>query len=342
MHQVVEGGVPGVLDHRGRVLDLLRRRAVADHGKDPVERGLGHLVELAVERGGVRLDGEGPQHLTGVPAEGSAELDGDRVPALHRTEGRVLGRVGAPRGGHRGDAEVVDVRGPAVGDVGALHEVPELPLGQAAAQPAGECGDPGVRQRRTDPQPRHLLRAFDLTESDVVGVQGHQLGAARFQRASEAVPVRAEQAEGSAPVRPPVELCEHGRRGRGSDPPHVGVGRELPRLRHVVVEADVERVDVLGVHHCVRLTGDRPPGDPLDGRAAAVLAAHQHALDPPGGGRLEKGRASPPHLGLAEPREPVDEQARRDQRRTGVLRHATTLQTIATVMSSTMARRRSR
>ena len=220
---------PGVLDHAGGFLDLLGRGAVAQHRDDRVERCLGHVVQLAVERRRVGLDRERAQHLPRVAAEGRAELDDHRVAGSDPPSGRVLGRVGPARVAHRRDAEVVDVRRAAVRHVRPLDQVGELPLGEPAAQPRPQRLDGGVGQRGTDPQPLQLLGRLVLPQPGVVGAEVDELDTRRRQRACGAGRQRADDAERAAPCprrsssarrcRPPTARpTRRRRRGRASGP----------------------------------------------------------------------------------------------------------------------------
>ena len=82
MQQVIDCGEARILDHV-RGFDHLRgQRAVAQHGGDRVERRIGGLMQVAIER--CRLpQRERAQHLAWIVPEGRGNLGEDDVPRLH-------------------------------------------------------------------------------------------------------------------------------------------------------------------------------------------------------------------------------------------------------------------
>ena len=84
-----------------------------------------------------------------------------------------------------------------------------------------------------------------------------------------------------------------------ADPADVGLGGHPLRVRHVVVEPDVEHVALAGRDHHDRLARHRPAREPADRRAGTVRPVREHVVDL---GHLFLQRlVAPAHLGVVEP-----------------------------------------
>ena len=79
-------------------------------------------MEVGVERGRVGFDGEAPQNLAGVAPEGGADLTKEDVARLESARRLELRWHAHVRVGHGGGGEVVDMVGPALGEIGRLHD----------------------------------------------------------------------------------------------------------------------------------------------------------------------------------------------------------------------------
>ena len=313
MQQVVDRGETGVLDDRRSLLHLLRGGPVAQHPEHGVQSSLGHVVELLVEGGRVGLDGEGPQHLTGVAPERCAQLHRHRVAGRHEPPRGVLRRVRPARLGHRRHPEVVDVGRPAEGHVGALHEVCELPLAQSAPQTGRKRAQARVGERRTHAEPLDLLGGLDLPQRGVVGVEVDHLDAGLHECVAQTGAVRPDQPDRACTVPTPVQLGEHAPDQGGSHPLDLCVAGQLPGLRNVVEEAHEQGVGRVAVDDRAGLAGHRPPGDPGHGGAVAVGAQQQDALDAALGRDREQRLPPANHLGVAETGMAVVQQVPRHQ-----------------------------
>ncbi len=131
MQQIVDDREAGVLDHARGVDRLLRHGAVLEDGDDRVVCGVGHRMQIAVERRRLCVDREAAQHLAGMLPECGADLGGDNVAARDAARADKLRRHAEARRRHRRDAEIVSDIDAAEPDVGPLDEVGELALAQA-------------------------------------------------------------------------------------------------------------------------------------------------------------------------------------------------------------------
>ena len=94
-----------------------------------------------------------------------------------------------------------------------------------------------------------------------------------------------------------LQFCDRLADRRLSAPRDLGIGREPPRERHVIVILHEQRIALARRQHADRFRRHRPAGEPLHRRAEAVGAAeHQMFASRLAEQRLD-GAAPPRHLG---------------------------------------------
>ena len=171
VQQIVDDREAGVLDHARGVDRLLRHGAVLEDGDNRVVGGVGHRMQIAVERRRLGVDREAAQHLAGMLPECGADLGGDNVAARDAARADKLRRHGEARRRHRRDAEIVNDIDAAEPDVGPLDEIGELALAQARPQAVAQRHHAAIRQGGADPHPIELFGRLDLAQPSIAAVE---------------------------------------------------------------------------------------------------------------------------------------------------------------------------
>ena len=275
MHQVVAHREAALLDDAGGVDDLLHRRAVSHRGGHRVERRLGGRVQVAVKRRRVRLHREAAQHLPGVIPPHSGQLAEHHVAALHFARRMELRRHEELRLRHRGDADEMDEGGSALAHIGALDQVAELALGHPGLRAVQKTFETGVAEGCADAQPVDLFLRLDGAQADIFGVELDD-GERSFQFLLFTGEQRSHQPHSFG--APSLELFDGLLDAAVLPPAHLGVARQLPRQREMVVPLDVHGHLLAGPEDDVGLDGSRPAGDPLRRIADAVVGDHQQMI----------------------------------------------------------------
>src|SRR5579875_278823 len=240
MQQVVAGGEAGLLDDAGRSDDLRRRGAGAQDRSDGVERAIGGVVQIAIERRRLPPDREAAQHLPRIVPERGADLGQDDVARLDAAARGELRRNEDLGRRHRRHTEIMDLILAAPGQVGALDDGAELALAQAGPQRTLQCRDCQIGEMGRDAQPIDLLGRFDQAQ---LGVGGIEVGDPAEFRGKLAMRPEAQGPDDADAIAPGTARLQ-GRDGAADTgfaaPFELGFGQAVC-LRHVVVELDEER-----------------------------------------------------------------------------------------------------
>ena len=176
---------------------------------------------------------------------------------------------------HRGDADEMNEGGAALAHIGALDQVAELALGQPRLCSVQKTFEPGVAERRADAQPVDLLLRLDGAQPHIFGVELDD-GEISFQLLLFSGEQRAHQPEPFG--APALELVNGLLHAAVLPPAHIGVARELPREREMVVPLDVHGHLLAGPEDDVGLDRPRPAGDPLRRVARAVVRDREQVI----------------------------------------------------------------
>ena len=178
VHQVVHRREAGVEHQVGRREQLGGQHARTQQRDDRGQRGIGRVVQVAVERCRLRVDGHRPQQLPRVVgAPRRAQLEDHHRPGLEPPRRRPLSRCAPVRSRHRRRRDVVDVVGAARPGVGTLDRSDQVELGRTRHSSLDQGSTRGVGQRSRMPQHRQLVGRLVQPCGDVRLLHRHQLDA---------------------------------------------------------------------------------------------------------------------------------------------------------------------